>query len=123
MKRLFWIALGATAGVLIVRKLTKAADNFTPEGAADQMSKAAGSLSQTIREFTEDVRTAMAERDRELRDALGITDNGTEGREPDLAMVDDLLSSTDPASRPARMPNHTPNMSKNTSTYQRRGTV
>ncbi|AYY13450.1 hypothetical protein EF847_12860 [Actinobacteria bacterium YIM 96077] len=97
MKRVFWIALGATAGVMIVRKLTKAADSFTPEGAADQMTKAAGTLSEAIREFAEDVRAGMAERDQELREALGIVgndaDNGSSGgREPDMAAVDDLLS-------------------------------
>ncbi|WP_166350403.1 DUF6167 family protein [Phytoactinopolyspora limicola] len=92
MKRVFWIALGATAGVLIVRKLTKAADSMTPEGAADQVSKALNSVSQSIREFAEDVKAGMAERENELRDALGVSDNGSESHaEPDLEAVDGLL--------------------------------
>lgn len=93
MRRLFWIALGATAGVLIVRKLTKAADRLTPEGAAEQVSHAVTSMSQSIREFADDVRAGMAERDNELREALGIADNesGTNG-EPDLATVESILN-------------------------------
>lgn len=92
MRRLFWITLGATAGVLVVRKLTKAADSLTPEGVAGQLSKAATSLSQSIREFTDDVRAGMAERDNELREALGIADNGSGSNgEPDLATVERIL--------------------------------
>jgi hypothetical protein len=91
VKRLFWIALGATAGVLVVRKLTKAAESMTPEGAADQVSKALGSVSASIRDFADDVRASMAERDAELRDALGIDQNG-DGGQADLAAIDDLVS-------------------------------
>ncbi|WP_129662474.1 DUF6167 family protein [Phytoactinopolyspora endophytica] len=92
MRRLFWIALGATAGVLVVRKLTKAADSLTPEGAADRLSGAMNSVSHSIREFTAEVKAGMAERDGELREALGITDNGTEADgEPNLTAVEDLL--------------------------------
>ncbi|NEE01337.1 DUF6167 family protein [Phytoactinopolyspora halotolerans] len=92
MKRLFWIALGATAGVIIVRKVTKAAESMTPEGAADRLSSALTSVSQSIREFTDEVRAGMDERDKELREALGIADNGDETHGgPNLAAVEDLL--------------------------------
>lgn len=95
MKRLFWIALGATAGVLIVRKLNRAADNLTPEGAADQLSQAATTISQSIREFTDEVRAGMAERDQELRAALGIADNGSQdgaAGTADVGAVEHLLA-------------------------------
>nr|WP_246211630.1 DUF6167 family protein [Phytoactinopolyspora alkaliphila] len=86
---MFWIALGATAGVLVVRKLTRAAESLTPEGAAGQVSKTFGSVSASIREFADDVRASMAERDTELRHALGIDENGESGP-ADLAALDDL---------------------------------
>lgn len=84
MKRLFWVALGATAGILVARRLAKTARNLTPEGAADRVSGALGGLGQSFREFAEDVRAGMAERDTELRQALGIAENGADaGADPD----------------------------------------
>ncbi|HEX6233230.1 MAG TPA: DUF6167 family protein [Jiangellaceae bacterium] len=76
MKRIFWIALGATAGILVARQITKTARNFTPDGAADRVATALGGLGQAFREFADDVKAGMAERDIELREALGIADNG-----------------------------------------------
>ena len=76
MRRLFWIALGAAAGVLVARKITKSARSLTPGGAADRISGAVRELGQAFREFSEDVRAGMAERDIELREALGIAENG-----------------------------------------------
>lgn len=77
MKRLFWIALGATAGILVARKITQSARNLTPDGAADRVAGALSGLTQAFREFADDVRAGMAERDMELREALGIADNGS----------------------------------------------
>jgi hypothetical protein len=68
VKRLFWVALGATAGVLIVRKLSKAADAYTPEGVGRSLS----SLAEAMRDMAQVVREGMAEREAELRVALGI---------------------------------------------------
>jgi len=70
MKRVFWIALGATAGVLVVRKLTKTAHNYTPAGLAESVQE----LGASIRYFVDEVRDGMVEREVELRDALGIDD-------------------------------------------------
>ncbi len=67
MRRVFWIALGATAGVLVVRKLTKTAESYTPEGVA----KGLAGLGEGLREMAQVVREAMDERDAELRLALG----------------------------------------------------
>lgn len=74
MRRLFWIALGATAGVLVVRKLTQTARSFTPEGAADRVSGALGGLTESVRDFAADVRQGMAEREAELLQSLGVAD-------------------------------------------------
>ena len=34
MRRLFWLAMGVTIGVMVVRKLSKAAERLTPRGMA-----------------------------------------------------------------------------------------
>jgi len=72
MRRLFWLTLGATAGVLVVRKVTKTAHAFTPAGLADS----AGGIGDSIRYFADQVRAGMVEREAELRDALGIDGDG-----------------------------------------------
>ena len=71
MKRVFWIALGATAGVLIVRKVQKTARAYSPAGVADR----AQGLGASIRYFADEVRAGMAEREIELRDALGLNED------------------------------------------------
>ncbi len=68
MRRVFWIALGATAGVLVVRKLTRTAESYTPEGVARGLA----GLGEGLREMAQVVRESMDQRDAELRLALGI---------------------------------------------------
>ena len=82
MKRVFWIALGATAGVLVVRKLQKTARSYSPAGLGDRVE----GLGAGLRYFADEVRAGMAEREIELRDALGIDDDPTAAEESsDLA--------------------------------------
>ena len=79
MPRLFYIALGAAAGVVAVRRAARAAEALTP-------TSIAGSLVQSVREFAADVREAMAEREEEIRTALGLDDlDGPDGAAPALA--------------------------------------
>ncbi|MGI8681758.1 MAG: hypothetical protein ACR2JO_06450, partial [Mycobacteriales bacterium] len=68
MRRLFWVTLGATAGVLFVRRLTAAAGRFTPEG----VGRGLDGLGQRFSAFAEEVRAGMTEREVELRAALGL---------------------------------------------------
>ena len=63
--RVFYVVLGATAGVLLVRRITRAAQSWTPEGMTNRVGMA-------ISDFVEDVRDGMAEREADLREALGI---------------------------------------------------
>ena len=70
MKRLFYVALGATAGVLIVRRVTAAANKWTPEGLATQ----AGGVGDRVAAWWAEVQHFAAEREVELRDALGLDD-------------------------------------------------
>ncbi|HTL23628.1 MAG TPA: hypothetical protein VL281_06285 [Mycobacteriales bacterium] len=71
-RRLFYIALGATAGVLLVRKASQVAERFTPAGMSQGIAGALGGLGEAIRGFGEDVRLGMAEREAELREGLGL---------------------------------------------------
>jgi uncharacterized protein DUF6167 len=84
MKRIFWVAVGATVGVLVVRKLSRKAGQFTPQGVAKQIA----GLGDAVRSFGEEVRAGMAAREQELRDALALDDdhpNGHGGLDADAA--------------------------------------
>lgn len=72
MRRLFWLALGAAAGVYAVRRLTRKAERFTPDGLANQVAHLGG----VIRTVGEEVRAQMAVREQELRTGLGIEEPG-----------------------------------------------
>jgi hypothetical protein len=82
MRRLFWVALGATIGVLVVHKVTKAARAYSPSGVAQGLSGSLSDLGEGLQEMAQVVREGMAEREAELREALGV-DAGTlpDGRE------------------------------------------
>ena len=71
-RRLFYVTLGAVAGVLVVRKLSQAARRFTPAGVQESMGGALGGLAEAVRDFGESVREGMAEREAELRTSLGL---------------------------------------------------
>lgn len=77
-RRLFYIAFGAAVGVVAVRRVTAAANRWTPQGIAAQ----AGGVGQQLAAVWAEVREAAAEREAELREGLGLTrgsdDDGTE---------------------------------------------
>ena len=68
MRRVFYVALGATAGVLLVRRLTEVANKWTPEGIANQ----AGGVGDRLSGWWAEVQQHAAEREVELREALGL---------------------------------------------------
>lgn len=70
MRRVFYVALGATVGVLAVRKVSQAAQRWTPQGLADQ----AGGMGQRVGVWWEIVKDQARLREAELREALGIDD-------------------------------------------------
>ncbi|WP_131747590.1 hypothetical protein [Frankia sp. Cppng1_Ct_nod] len=67
MPRMFYIALGAAVGVVTVRRAARTLSSLTPQHMA-------GSLVQSVQDFVADVREGMAEREDELRQALGLDD-------------------------------------------------
>ncbi|MCU1588146.1 MAG: hypothetical protein JWN31_1639 [Frankiales bacterium] len=64
-RRLIYIALGATVGILVVRKATEAAQKLTPAGLQS-------SATSRFASFREELRAGMAEREAELRTELGL---------------------------------------------------
>ena len=72
MRRVFWVALGATAGILVFRKVTRTAEALTPVGIAESLAEGLAILGDAVRDFGEDVRAGMAEREAVLVEALGI---------------------------------------------------
>ncbi len=68
MRRLFYVALGATAGVLVVRRASAALNRWTPEGVAGQL----GGAGERIALWWAEVQALAAAREDELRHALGL---------------------------------------------------
>lgn len=81
MRRLFWLGLGITVGALVVRRLSAAAQKLTPGGIADSLSSGLSELARAIGDFAGDVRSAMGERERELRAGVGL--DGQLGAKPE----------------------------------------
>ena len=72
MRRLFWLAMGVTIGVLLVRKLSAAAEKLTPQSIAGQLVDGLRDLADAIGDFGADIRAAAAERELELRAGTGL---------------------------------------------------
>jgi len=71
-RRLVYIAFGAAVGVLAVQRASRAAKRFTPSGLQSSLAGSLAGLSEAIREFTAEIKVAMAEREEELRVTLGL---------------------------------------------------
>jgi anaerobic ribonucleoside-triphosphate reductase len=80
MRRLFWLVMGITIGVLVVRKLSRAAEKLTPRAMAGGIGAGLADLADAVREFSHDVREAMHEREAQLRESTGM--DGTLGKIP-----------------------------------------
>ena len=71
-RRLVYISFGAVAGVLAVRRATQTAQRYTPAGLQQRLTGQLGGFGEAFREFMEEVRIGMAERETELRTLLGL---------------------------------------------------
>ena len=68
MRRLFWVAVGAAAGVYAVHKVKQTLNAYSPSGLAERATGAGGAA----RAFADKVLAGMADREAELREALGM---------------------------------------------------
>ena len=68
MRRLFYVAFGAAAGIYVARRITAAANRWTPEAIAAQ----AGGAGERVAEWWAEVKAYSALREHELREALGL---------------------------------------------------
>jgi phosphoribosylcarboxyaminoimidazole (NCAIR) mutase len=68
VKRIVWLIVGIAVGVYAVTRLKKKAAVLAPES----LQESAAKLAAAVRHFGDQVREGMAEREVELRDALGI---------------------------------------------------
>jgi hypothetical protein len=79
----FYLAVGVGIGIAAVRQLTKAANSaagrLTPSGIATRTADSASGLMSSVRDFVDDVRAAMMQRETELRDALSGDDRPRAG--------------------------------------------
>jgi Family of unknown function (DUF6167) len=81
VRRLFWLAMGVTIGALVVRKLARTAESLSPRGLAASVSESFQGLTTTVRDFADDVREGMAEREAELLEGTGL--DGRLGARPE----------------------------------------
>ncbi len=71
-RRLVYIAFGAAVGILVVQRTTRAAKRFTPAGVQTSLASSLSGLTDALRDFSAELRVAMAEREEELRVTLGL---------------------------------------------------
>ena len=70
--RTFWIVGGAVAGVLALRRAQAAARAVSPAGLADRAGASAQGAQDSVASWWSTVRMYAAEREAELRTALGL---------------------------------------------------
>jgi hypothetical protein len=70
VKRMLWLGIGLAVGALVVRALTKKARAFTPQGLAASARDSATGVLGSVREFIDDVREGMVEREADIHAAF-----------------------------------------------------
>ncbi|MEU6250622.1 hypothetical protein [Glycomyces sp. NPDC047010] len=70
LKRMIWVGIGVVVGVVVVRKLTKAAESVTPGGVAERIGDAGAGMRESLKSFWADVSEAKQAKEAELYDAI-----------------------------------------------------
>ena len=84
IKRLIWVALGAGLTAFAIKKFRDYLKKSSPEAIGKRLVEGAGELGGAAEGFIDRARAAMAEREEELNDALGLTQPATdESPEPE----------------------------------------
>ncbi|MFJ4093026.1 DUF6167 family protein [Kitasatospora sp. NPDC089913] len=80
VRRVFWMAVGAGATVWAMNKANEAVHRLTPDSLSGTAARGALHLGDLAKQFAQDVRTGMTEREEQLREDLGL--DGTAVVEP-----------------------------------------
>jgi hypothetical protein len=70
MRRLLWLGIGLAIGGLVVRSVSKKARAYSPSGLVGAARESAGGVAASVRSFVDDVRDGMAERERQIHEAM-----------------------------------------------------
>ncbi|MFC8302469.1 hypothetical protein ACFUCV_02145 [Specibacter sp. NPDC057265] len=76
MKKIFWLGVGITLGVVAARKISAARGAIGPDG----LNRAVGRASDAVHDFADALRENMDQRESELRVALGVDQQQPGGR-------------------------------------------
>ncbi|TDC70500.1 hypothetical protein E1200_05040 [Actinomadura sp. GC306] len=86
MRRLFWVSVGAGAGVYVShrvkRRVERIARAWSPEGVAARAVSTGQGASERLRLFASDVRTEMRAREEELREAVRMDQAPPDAEQP-----------------------------------------
>ncbi len=74
MRRAVWFAVGAAVAVVVVVQGARLLRKVTPAGVQEQVADVSADLGARATTFVRTLTSAMAERETELREALGISD-------------------------------------------------
>ncbi|MFI8458343.1 DUF6167 family protein [Kitasatospora sp. NPDC085464] len=105
MARIFWMAVGAGAAVWAMKKANGAVQKLTPDSLSGTAARGALHLGDLAKQFAQDVRAGMAEREEQLKDDLGL--HGTAVVEPRRVLRGEpqyRAISAAPGSRAAALP-------------------
>ncbi|MFJ6620237.1 DUF6167 family protein [Kitasatospora sp. NPDC091335] len=80
VRRIFWMAVGAGATVWAMNKANEAVHRLTPDSLSGTAARGALHLGDLAKQFAQDVKAGMAEREEQLKDDLGL--HGTAVTEP-----------------------------------------
>lgn len=83
MRRAVWIGIGVVGGIYLARRVGPALDSLLPP-----LPSGGGSIGDRVAAFADAVRDGMAEREHELRVALG-TESGTLERDRLQGVIED----------------------------------
>ncbi|MFJ8624542.1 DUF6167 family protein [Kitasatospora sp. NPDC093550] len=83
VRRIFWMAVGAGATVWAMNKANEAVHRLTPDSLSGSAARGALHLGDLAKQFAQDVKAGMAEREEQLKDDLGL--RGTAVVEPRTA--------------------------------------
>jgi uncharacterized protein HemX len=82
VKRVFWFAVGAGVAIFVYVKVRNYLKQATPQAIGNRVAESAASVGERAQDFVGRLRTAMAEREAELRAAFN--DRGADSDGLDL---------------------------------------